>query len=327
MRAAWIEQVGGLPSLRDLPDPVRGEGQVLVEVRAAPLNPIDLSTAAGRFYGGLPDVPYVPGKEGVGRVLEGDSLEPGKRVWFLAPGGHGGDGALAERATVVEARAVELPEAIDDAPAACFGIAGLAAWLALEHRARLQEGETVLVLGASGAVGQVAIQAARVMGAGRVVAAARSLEGLERARALGADATVELGGGEAADVLGERLREAAGGGVDVSVDPLWGEPAVAAAHAAAKGGRIVQLGQSAGAEARLPSALVRGKALTILGHANAAVPHEITADAYRRMLGHAVAGRLAVAHEVLPLERVTEAWESQARSPGRKLVLAPYGHS
>ena len=323
MRAAWIEEVGGTPSVRDVGDPRREEGQALVAVTAAPLNPIDLATASGRFYAGPPDVPYVPGKEGVGRVLEADALSPGTRVWFMAPGGHGGNGALAERATPSEASAVEVPEGVEDALAASLGIAGLAAWLALEHRARVRAGETVLVLGASGAVGQIAVQAARVLGARRVVAAARSRDGLDRARELGADATVELTDAADAEELGERLRDAAGGDIHVTVDPLWGDPVAGAAHAAAPGGRIVNLGESADPEATLTSALVRGKSLTILGHANQRVPREVIADAYRRLLEHAAAGRVTVDYELLPLERVAEAWERQAASPGRKLVLEP----
>ena len=149
-----------------------------MSVHAAPINPVDLSIASGRFYAGAPLLPYVPGTEGVGEVLESDGLAQGARVRFE------GAGAMAERVVVAEASCVEIPQ-IDDALAAGLGVAGLAAWLALEWRAELAPGETVLVLGASGAVGQVAIQSARALQAGRIVAAARSEEGLERARALG----------------------------------------------------------------------------------------------------------------------------------------------
>jgi NADPH2:quinone reductase len=323
VRAALIEEVGGLPRFAEARDHDSGEGDALIEVTAAPVNPIDLAIAAGRFYGGVPDVPYVPGMEGVGHVLEAKSVAAGTHVRFETPGGLGGPGCMAERAVAAEARLIELPENADDAVAACLGIAGLAAWLALEHRARVEEGETVLVLGASGAVGQVAVQAARLLGAGRVVAAARSAEGLERARELGADATVELAESEDPEALGQRLREAAGDPIDVTVDPLWGDVAVAAAHAAADEGRIVQLGQSGGPEARIPSALVRGKLLAILGHTTLKTPHEVVVRAYGRMLEHAAAGRLAVELEELALERVAEAWERQAGFPGRKLVLRP----
>jgi len=324
MRAAVIERVGEPPSLTDRPAPEPGTGQALVEVTAAPINPIDLSVGEGRFHGGSPETPYVPGKEGLGRVLEGAALAPGTRVWFNLPGGLGGaEGSFAERAAVAEQGAVEVPEGVDDVLAACFGIAGMAAWLPLEWRAKLRAGESVLVLGASGAVGQIAVQAAKLLGAGRVVAAARDADGLKRARELGADATVDLGAADGVDALAEAFVDAAGGEIDVTVDPLWGEPAVAAAKAAARFGRIVQIGQSASAEATLPSSAIRGKLLAILGHMNMEAPAEVQARAYRRMVEHAAAGDLTVEHEAVPLDRVGEAWERQQRFPRRKLVLTP----
>ena len=294
-----------------------------MEVTAAPLNPIDLSIGSGRYYQQASALPYVAGKEGVGRILEADATPAGTRVYFPMPGGLGGPGSFCERAAAAEEGLLEVPDGVDDPLAACFGVAGLAAWLPLEWRAELTEGETVLVLGASGAVGQIAVQAAALLGAGRVVAAARSEEGRERALELGADATVDLGGPGSPEELAETIRQAAGGGVDVTLDPLWGEPAVVAVHAAAQGGRIVHMGQSAGTESTLPSGQVRGKALSILGHANRAVPHDAVADAYRRMVRHAAAGELTVDHDVLPLERASEAWERQASFPRRKLVLRP----
>jgi NADPH2:quinone reductase len=323
VRAVTVEEIGRPPVVREVPEPVRREREALIEVTAAPLNPIDVSIAAGRFYSKATELPYIAGREGVGRVLEGDRITPGSRIYFPMPGGLGGPGSFCERAAASEARAIAVPEGVDDAVAACLGIAGLAAWLPLEWRARLREGETVLVLGASGSVGQIAVQAAKLLGAGTVVAAARDRDGLERARELGADATVRLDPGRDPEQLGERIRAAAGGGIDVTIDPLWGEPVVAAAHAAAPRGRIVHVGQSAGAETRLPSAPVRSKLLAILGHATAAAPPEVIAEAYRRMAGHAAEGRLRVEHELVPLERGPEAWERQAASPHRKLVLRP----
>lgn len=323
MRAALIESIGSPPRPAEVPEPRRAAGQALVEVAAAPLNPIDLSIASGRFYTPASEVPYIPGKEGVGRVLEADSLVAGARVYFPMPGGLGGPGALAERAAVDESAAIELPDVLDDATAASLGVAGLAAWLPLEWRARLRAGETVLVLGASGAVGQIAVQAARLLGAGRVVAAARSPEGLERARELGADATVAIDERSGPERLGEAFVDAAGEEIDVTVDPLWGVPAVAAAHAAARGGRIIQVGQSAGSEAAMPSAPVRGKLLEIRGHTNLAAPQETVASAYRRMVEHAAAGRLQVELETFGLEEVTSAWRRQGEHPRSKLVVSP----
>jgi NADPH:quinone reductase-like Zn-dependent oxidoreductase len=179
------------------------------------------------------------------------------------------------------------------------------------------------VLGATGVVGRVAVQAARLLGAGRVVAAGRDPEMLERAKQLGADATVDLGASSEGEQLTAAFREAAGGDVDVVHDPLWGAPAAAAAEALGVGGRLVQLGQSAGAEATLSSASIRGRHLSVLGYLNALVPRDVRRGAYRTLLEHAVAGRIAVEVERLPLAQVADAWERVQRSAHRKLVLVP----
>ena len=313
-----IDSAGKAPVLReDAPEPERGEGQALFEVLAAPLNPVDLSIASGRFYAGEPKTPYVPGNESVARVLEADSLEPGTRAWIQTPAGYGSNGSLAERVAAIEAAAVAIDSELDDASAAALGIAGVTAWVALDWRGELSEGETVLVLGASGAVGRIAVQAAKLLGAGRVVAAGRDEHALAD---LPADERVRL---EGSDADAERLREATGGGAQLTIDPLWGRPAAAAVSAAAHGGRIVQLGQTAGAEATLRSGHVRGKMLSILGFTLAAAPAELRAEAHRRLLGHAEAGELRIEVEAAPLDEVAAAWESQAAHPRGKIVLSP----
>jgi NADPH2:quinone reductase len=176
----------------------------------------------------------------------------------------------------------------------------------------------VLVLGATGTVGLAAVQAARIVGAQVIVAAGRRPENLQVALEVGATVAVRLEG----DDLAARFREAAGGeGFTVVIDPLWGEPAVAALESAAPGARIVQLGQSAGATAEVPSALVRGKQLDILGYANPQLPLELRRSAYLELLGHAAAGEIRFPLEAYPLECVTEAWERQAAGPGTKIVV------
>jgi NADPH2:quinone reductase len=170
-------------------------------------------------------------------------------------------------------------------------------------------------------VGQVGVQAAKLLGAGRVVAAARDPEGLERARALGADAAVSL---EDADDLASALREAAGGdGFDLVSDPLWGEPGLAALAALRPFGRSVQFGQSAGAEATIPSTAIRAKPVAVLGYTNYTAPEEVKARAYEQMAAHAAAGRIKVQVERLGLDDVPDAWRRQSSSPGRKLVFIP----
>ena len=164
------------------------------------------------------------------------------------------------------------------------------------------------------------MQAARLLGAGRVVAAARSEHGLGRARELGADEAVQLG----VDDLVAALREASGGGgFDLIVDPLWGEPAMAAAKAAAPFGRLIALGQSAGLEATFTSADVRNNALRIVGHTNYKVPVADLRAAYERMCAHAAAGELTADYERVPLDDAPAAWERQRSGPGTKLVVFP----
>lgn len=316
MRAALVPEIGRPPEPGEAPEPTREKGEALVEVLAVPLNPIDVNVAAGRFYGGSPPTPYVAGSEAVGVVRESDSHTPGTLVWAHA--GTKRNGALAELFCAPDAELVPLPEGTDPALAGALGVAGLAGWLPVAYRAPVREGETVLVLGATGTVGLVALQGARLLGAGRVVAAGRRPEALERARRLGADAVVSLD----EDDLAAAFREACGGdGPEYVVDPLWGEPAVAAAAAAAPGARLVNIGQSAGPEAPFRSADVRGKQLEILGYSNFRTPREVMHREYLRLLGRATAGGIEVEIETVPFERVAEAWRRQAEGAGKKVVV------
>jgi NADPH2:quinone reductase len=201
-----------------------------------------------------------------------------------------------------------------------LGTPGIAAYLALTKRAQLKAGETVLVLGASGVLGAIAVQVARLLGAGRIIAGARDEQALARSRELGADATVDL---KQTDGLTDRIREASGGQLQVVIDPIWGVPGVAALEAVSPFGRFVQLGQSAGPEAVVKSGIVRGRYLSILGYGSFLVPWEEQAAAYRTLLGYAAAGELKVESEILPLEAAPEAWKRQASSPHHKLALSP----
>ncbi|ADB52458.1 quinone oxidoreductase family protein [Conexibacter woesei] len=314
MNAAVVEEYG-TPRYRAFEEPVAGEGQLVVEVEAAGLNPVDQAKAAGRFYSGRAPLPFVAGGEGAGIVAGG------RRVYFDAPVAP--FGSMADRSLVNAADAIDVPDGVEPALAVAVGIAGLAAWLPLAWRAQLQPGETVLVLGATGVVGCIAVQAAKLLGAARVVAAGRNEQALARAAALGADATVRLDASEGDD-LTAAFREAAGGGVDVVIDPLWGEPAVAALGALGDGGRLIQIGQSAGATATFPSAIVRGKLAEIRGHTNFLAPHDVKVAAYRTLAEHAAAGRITVEIEAAPLSEVATVWErQQAGGHGKKLVLVP----
>ena len=317
MRAAVVKELGRPPEVADVPEPEAGADELVLEVLASSLNPIDINVGAGRFYGGHPDFPYVPGAEGVGRVAE-----DGRIVWASGQGiGTARDGALAERAVVPAAAATPVPDGADPELAVALGVAGMAGWLPLAWRTPVQPGETVLVLGATGAVGLVAVQAARILGAGRVVAAGRRPEGLARAEELGADATVRIG---EVDDLAAAFKDACGGdGPTLVVDPLWGEPLVAAVKAAAAGARSVNIGQSAGPEATLASGDVRGKQLEILGYSNFTVPREVRDREYQRLVRHALSGDIRLEIERVTLEEIGPAWERQAQGAGTKIVVLP----
>jgi NADPH2:quinone reductase len=297
---------------------MRDEGTSLVAVDAAPLNPVEIRVAAGR-HAAQAQPPYVPGLEGAGRVVESTRVAPGTRVRFegAALPGFGAQGTLAERAAVPDESLVELPDETAEDLAAALGVVGITALLALERAAPVG-GARVLVLGATGAVGQVAVQLAKLMGAGRVVGAGRSAERLERVRELGADGVVQLG----EDDLTDAFQQAAGGQLDIVIDPLWGEPAMAALRAIATDGRLVNVGQSAGADVRLPLEVVRSRQGAIHALSSGWTGFERKAAAYRRLLEHVAAGRLTVDHEVFPLDDVAAAWQRQEASPGKKLVIS-----
>jgi len=266
---------------------------VALEVLAAALNPIDLAVAAGKFYGGHPRLPFVPGCECVGR-------EAGGRIVWTFGGGLGltRDGAMAERA-LPGAVVAEVPGSADPALAAALGIAGLAGWMPVAWRVPVRADDRVLVLGATGTAGQVALQAARLLGAAHIVAAGRDPELLERALSLGADEAVTLDGD-----LGEPT---------YVFDPLCGEPLERALAAAAPGARIVQLGQSAGPTATVPSAAVRGKQLELYGYSNFAVSPETLAEHYVRLVGHGLAGEIRLDIERVTLEELEGAWDRRGK--------------
>ena len=304
MRAAQIAELGKPP------EAVESDGGGPIAIVAVALNPLDLAVAAGRFYGGHPPLPYVPGCEAVGR-------RDGARQYLFGEGrGTARDGFLVERVDFPLSLAVPVPDGLDDDVAPACGIAGIAGWFPVARRAPVRSDDRVLVLGATGTVGSVALQAARVLGAERVVAAGRDPVRLERTLELGADAAVQLEG----DDLSARLREACGGeGPTLVVDALWGELVSAAAEAAAPEARIVHVGQSAGPQATFASAAVRGKRLTILGHSNFSLTPDERREAYLEVAGHVASGRIRIAVDRFSLDQLPEAWAAQGKG-GKAIV-------
>jgi NADPH2:quinone reductase len=305
MRGAVIEAMNTEPVVHDdIPRPVPSDGEVLVHVSTAGLNPTDLVASTG-VRGPLP-VPYRPGSEGVGRLADGS------RVYFApAKLPHG---SMAEYAPIRSERAFPIPDDLTDTDALGIGIAGSTAWLATDWKAKLQPGESVLVMGATGAVGQVAVQAAKLLGASRVVAAGRNVEVLEKLRSRGADDIVVLDEG-----YEQRLVDAAQGGFDLVVDSLFAAPMAAALRATSYGGRMVNLGMRAGRMMELNGLEWKGRDL--LNYNMDLPPLAEYRAAYDRMAAHVIAGELSIEFELLPLADVASAWKRQATSPNTKLLL------
>jgi NADPH2:quinone reductase len=325
MLAAMLRTPDGPLEIEERTDPRADEG-TLLETRAAPLNPIDLSIAAGRFFAGRPPMPYVPGIEAVASVVDSKRLAAGARVFASGDGlGVTRDGTLAERFTAPEEALIEVPEGVDDPIAAALGTAGLAAWMPLAWRSPVGEDESVLVLGATGTVGLLAVQVAKLLGASRVVAVGRDTGRLERASRLGADAVVPLG-----EDFAERLRlVVAPRPPTLILDMLWGDALEASVKIAARGARIINVGQAPEADAQdaptaaVSSADLRAKRLELIGWSNYAAPPARLAEGYRDLLGHAAAGRVEIELETIPLADADKAWQRFAAGGAPKLVIVP----
>lgn len=302
MRAAVLEEIGQTPVVRDFDDP---EGDV-VEVRLAGLNPVDLAIASGAF--GECEVPTIVGKEGVGVRADGS------RVYFDSPPAP--YGSWAQRTLVDPDKTYPVPDGLDDDVAVAMGIAGLAAWLPLTVHSQV-EGRSVLILGATGVVGAIGVQAAKILGAGQIVAAGRNRDALEKTRDLGADVLIQLGGDDDAKALAAE----AGDGFDVVLDLVYGDPFLAALDATAVGATLITVGQGAGGAPEIPFQKIMGR--THVGHLNDHMSPDVLRSAYAELTGHAAAGRISVETTRFTLDEAQRAWEAQAEGPHVKIGVAP----
>jgi NADPH2:quinone reductase len=322
MNAAVLHSLDKPPRFQSFPEPVAGENEVIVDVRAAALKPIDKQTASGAHYARLGQLPVVCGMDGVG------CLDNGTRVYFAGPRApHGG---MAERTVVSSSHCFPLPDNVDDVVAAAVFNPGLSAWGALVWRAQLADGESVLILGATGVTGKLAIQTAKLLGARRIVAAGRNVEVLSTLHELGADTAICLD--ESRQDLTEAFaREATGTGFDVVIDYLWGWPTEALLAAFARPDlkpgssrvRLIQVGESAGSTISLPAAVLRSSRLEILGAGSGSAPAspEIWREAIRWLMGNVGSGALRIDIERIPLADVEQAWLREQH--GCRAVMIP----
>jgi len=314
MQAAVVNVPGQAPKYQTFPDPTPVDGESLVHVRAAGLHNLVKSIASGAHYSASNAGPTVPGVDGVG------VLEDGSRVYFLfvrKPWG-----TMAELAAAPRKSLVPVPDGLDDVKAAAIGNPGMSAWISLKDRAALSAGETVLIMGATGVAGQLAIQVARHLGAKRVIAAGRNVDAIANADV---DAIVSLTQPE--DALREALSAHAASGIDVVVDFIWGRPTELLLEALAKGfnreathrTRLVEVGAMAGPTITLPGATLRSIDLTLMGSGFGSVPFDHVLATIRTLFEKAAAGQLTVNPEPVPLAHVESAWNRVMK--GRRIIF------
>ena len=261
MRAVMCTELGPASRLQllDVPSPEPGPGEVVIDVRAAALNFPDTLIIQGQ-YQFQPDLPFVPGGEAAGVVAAvGDGvsgIEIGSRVISMAV-----SGAFAEQWSVAADTLMPVPDELSDIEAAAFGLTYGTSYYALKQRAELQDGETLLVLGAAGGVGSAAVEIGKAMGA-RVIAAASTEEKLGFAAAMGADETINY----STDDLRSRIKELTGvDGVDVVYDPVGGSRSEAALRSTAWNGRFLVIGFASGTIPSIPLNLALLKGVSIVG--------------------------------------------------------------
>ena len=320
MNAAVVHAFDRPPRYTTFADPVAGEGEKLVSVSAAGLHPIVKALAKGTHYGSSGELPFVAGVDGVGK------LEDGTRVYFGIA--RSPFGTFAERALAASWMCLPLPEALDDVTAAGIANPAMSSWAALTARAKFVAGESVLILGATGVAGQLAVQVAKRLGARRVIAAGRNPQALQRLSALGADAVISLDQEQTPLVTAFRT-EIAEAGVDVVLDYLWGQPAELVLQAISQKGlrkagariRFIQIGESAGKTISLPAATLRSSGLELLGSGFGSASLDQIRHALAEFFQVAAKNPFEFHAKAAPLRDTETLWDSAEE--GTRLVFQP----
>lgn len=316
MKAAIAMQAGQTPIYGEFQEPVPAPGEVQVTVSAAALSNVVKSRASGAHYSSSGQLPFIVGIDGVGRL--GD----GSRVYFALP--KAPFGSMSEKTVIRPSQCVSLPDDLDDVTAAAIANPGMSSWAAFKERAKLAAGETVLVNGATGTAGRLAVQIAKYMGAKKVVATGRNPEALKALAALGADVTIPLGEcvGNSGDAFEDALKEQFGGdGIDVVLDYLWGPSAERVMIAGAKAGRdavpirFIQIGAVSAPDITLPSAALRSSAIALMGSGIGSIPVDRLVKAIAELMQATVPGGFEIATKTFPLSEVEEVWATADTMP------------
>jgi NADPH:quinone reductase-like Zn-dependent oxidoreductase len=304
MKAAIVTGAGKAPIYAEFADPVAADGENRVVVCAAAISHVVKGRASGRHYSASGKFPFGVGIDGVGR------LDDGRRVYFVLP--RAPYGSMAEIAVVPSTQCIDLPDNLDDVTAAAIANPGMSSWAAYTERARLKPGETVLVNGATGTSGRLAVQIARHLGANKIIATGRDSDALQSVAALGADVTIPLTDDAAA--LEDAFKTQFAQGVDVVIDYLWGSSAERILTTAAKAApdavpiRFVQIGATSGSDITLPSAVLRSSAIELMGSGIGSVALHRLVHVVRDLLAATVPGGFKIAFNPVPLSEIEAAW-------------------
>lgn len=320
MKAAIITGFGEVPQYADFPDPHPAEGEVVIDIKASTLENFDKGTASGKHYSSktlYPQFPAIVGTDGVGMTPEGKLVGFGR----IRPP----YGAFAERA--VAGYIVPIPDGIDAASASAIPRSVLTSLLPLKYSAKLQPGETVLVNGATGVSGRIAVQVAKMLGAGRVIATGRNERSLKLLPRLGADVVIDLK--QSDERLAADLRDAAREkGIDAVVDFIWGHPAevligtfipTQAGFAKARI-RYIQTGEKAGSQISLSASALRTSGLELMGIGK--IPFEVVQEEMKQVWNWIMEDKVYMEIERVPLADIAEAWQ-RSDLEGKRLVIIP----
>jgi NADPH:quinone reductase-like Zn-dependent oxidoreductase len=316
MKAAVVKAQGGSPVYGDFDEPVAKSGQTIVNVSASALSNVTKMRASGSHYSSDNIFPAVAGVDGVGRTAEG------QRVYFILP--EAPFGALAEKSLVKTQQCIALPDDLDDVTAAAIANPGMSAWASIMERAHLKAGETVLVNGATGTAGRIAVQLAKYLGAARVIATGRNEKELEQIKKLGADSAIpfalDASHPQGAKQYEQALMTEFARGIDIVIDYLWGESARTIIAAIAKSVedarpvRFVHVGGASGEESiNLPGAALRSSAIVLMGSGFKSVRSSVLLGAIKSVFEATIPARLQIDVKSAPLSQIAEYWTAPTK--------------
>jgi len=315
MKAAVVREGGKAPVYSEFDDPIPSVEEVLVRVTASALTNFTKVRAAGKHFSFRAQPPFIVGIDGVGRLDDGRR----RRVYFVFPKAPWG--GMAQQTVVPLSQCVEVPydfKNVDDVTLAAIADPGMSAWVALEMRAKLVPGETVLVNGATGTAGTTAVQIAKHLGAKKVIATGRNRQTLNGLLSVGADEIVVLG--DDSNPADAAFREHFERGVDIVLDYLWGSSAeqilaAATVQKSMKPIRFIQVGTASEANITLPGTLLRASTLQIMGSGIGNVPLDGILGVLSKLMQAAPKIGFRIATEVLPMHRIEDAWSVESHTP------------